>query len=230
MASGATFSSPGDDAMMMGDILLTDVEVPVVMPRLAAESIDVTAVHTHLTRETPRLMFLHVESHGNAVKIAQSLRRALSILKLVAPSGVPALPPDFDLSLVESVMRQKGRVAGGGIVISVPRREVIMMNGMKIPAGMGVSSTLPFQPLGKREIAATGDLVLLATEVKPVTRVLAQHGIEVTTIHSHMLTESPRLFFLHYWARGDQEKVTKGLRAALDIMGSTPSGLADSNP
>jgi hypothetical protein len=64
MASAVTFSAPGDGAMMMGDILLTDDGVATVMSRLAAESIDVTALHTHLTRENPRLMFLHVESHG----------------------------------------------------------------------------------------------------------------------------------------------------------------------
>ena len=218
MASNVTFSAPGDGAMMMGDILLTDEEVPTVIRRLGTESIDVTALHTHLTRETPRLMFLHVESHGNAVKIAQGLRQALSILKLTPPTGIPPLPMDFDLSAVEAVVGQKGRVAGGGVVMNVPRREAITMNGMRIPASMGTSSTLLFQPLGKARVAVTGDLVLLAPEVNPVIRVLAQHGIEVTTIHSHMLTESPRLFFLHYWAADEQVKVTSGLRAALDIM------------
>ena len=222
IASSATFSAPGDGAMMMGDILLTDEEVPNVISRLGAESIDVTALHTHLTRETPRLMFVHVEAHGNAVKIAQGLRRALSVLKLTPPIGVPPLPTDFDLSTVEAVMGQKGRVAGGGVVMNVPRREVVTMHGVKIPASMGVSSTLLFQPLGKGKIAIAGDLVLLAPEVNPVIRVLAQYGIEVTTIHSHMLTESPRLFFLHYWAVDDQAKVTRGLRAALDLINSTP--------
>jgi len=220
MASNVTFSAPGDGAMMMGDILLTDEEVPTVIPRLGAESIDVTALHTHLTRETPRLMFLHVERHGNALKIAQSLRQALSILRFTPPTGIPPLPTDFDLSAVEAVMGQKGRVAGGGVVMNVPRREAITMNGMRIPASMGTSSTLLFQPLGKARVAVTGDLVLLASEVNPVIRVLAQHGIEVTTIHSHMLTESPRLFFFHYWAADEQAKITRGLRAALDIMNS----------
>jgi hypothetical protein len=96
------------------------------------------------------------------------------------------------------------------------------MHGVKLPASMGSTSTLLFQPLARGKVAITGDLVLLAPEVNPVIRVFVQHGIEITTIHSHMLNESPRLFFLHYWAADDQAKVMKGLRAALDIMNSAP--------
>jgi Domain of Unknown Function (DUF1259) len=222
MASSVTFSAPGDGAMMMGDLLATDEEVPAVMSRLAAESIDITALHTHLIRETPRLMFMHVESHGDAVKIAQSLRRALSGLKLTPPTAIPPLPTDFDLSALETMMGQKGRAAGGGVVMNVPRRETVTAQGMTVPESMGSASVLHFQPLGKGKVAITGDLVLVAPEVNPVIRVLVQNGIEITTIHSHMLTESPRLFFLHYWAVDDQAKVTKGLRAALDMMTSAP--------
>jgi hypothetical protein len=223
MASSVTFSAPGDDAMMMGDLLMTDEEVPIVIPRLGVESIEVTAVHTHLTRETPRLMFVHVQSHGNAAKIAESLRRALGVLKLTPPTNIPPLPTDFDLSILETAMGRKGRVAGGGVVISVPRGEVVIMDGVKLPASMGISSTLLFQALPKGRIAITGDLVLLAPELNPVIRALAQNGIEVTTVHSHMLSESPRLFFLHYWANDDQARVTKGLRAALDLTNTLPS-------
>ncbi len=222
MASSATFSAPGDDAMMMGDLLVTEEEVATVMPRLAAESVEVTAIHTHLTHESPRLMFLHVEGHGNAVKMAQSLRRALSVLKLTPPTGIPPLPADFDLSKLEAAMGEKGGIGGGAVNMLLPRREAVTMNGMKVPASMASTSVMHFQPLGKGKVAATGDLVLLAQEVHPVIVALAQQGIEVTTIHNHMLSESPRLFFLHYWAVDDQAKITRGLRAALNIMNSAP--------
>jgi hypothetical protein len=139
-------------------------------------------------------------------------------LKFTAPIGIASLPADFDLSAIETIIGQKGRLAGGGFVMNVPRRETIMMHGMKVPASMGSTSVLLFQPLGNGRMIITGDLVLLAAEVNPVIRALSQNGIEVTTIHSHMLTESPRLFFLHYWASDDQAKVTKGLRSALDII------------
>jgi hypothetical protein len=58
--------------------------------------------------------------------------------------------------------------------------------------------------------------VLTADEVNPVLRTLRDNGIDVTALHSHMLDEQPRLFFMHFWAVDDAEKLAKGLRAALD--------------
>jgi hypothetical protein len=45
---------------------------------------------------------------------------------------------------------------------------------------------------------------------------LRENGIEVTAVHSHMLAERPRLFFMHFWANDQAIKLAKGLRAALD--------------
>jgi len=51
--------------------------------------------------------------------------------------------------------------------------------------------------------AITGDFVLIASEVNPVIRALRDNGIQVTAVHSHMLVESPRFFFMHFWANDD---------------------------
>lgn len=64
----------------------------------------------------------------------------------------------------------------------------------------------------------TGDFVMIASEVSPVLRALRTNGIEVTALHSHMLTETPRLLFMHFWANDDAVKLAKGVRAALDQM------------
>ena len=71
--------------------------------------------------------------------------------------------------------------------------------------------------------AITGDLVLIGSEVTDVVRALRQNGIDVTAIHSHMLTEQPRIIFLHFWANDDALKLARGLRAALDKTASTKS-------
>jgi hypothetical protein len=62
----------------------------------------------------------------------------------------------------------------------------------------------------------TGDFVLVADEVNPVIKTLRENGIEVMALHSHMLAEQPRLFFMHFWANDDSIRLSKGLRAALD--------------
>ena len=71
---------------------------------------------------------------------------------------------------------------------------------------------------GGGKAAITGDFVLAAGEVNPVIKALRANGIEVTALHSHMLDEQPRLFFMHFWANDDAVKLAKGLRAALDHM------------
>jgi hypothetical protein len=94
---------------------------------------------------------------------------------------------------------------------------------VEIPNSMGVATAINFQPSGTGRAAITGDFVLLTSEVNPVIRVLGQNGIGVTALHSHMLDETPRLFFMHFWANDDAIKLAHGLRVALDLTGSQKS-------
>jgi hypothetical protein len=88
---------------------------------------------------------------------------------------------------------------------------------------MGVAQGINFQPTGGGKAAITGDFVLTSDEVNPVIKALLTNGIEVTAVHSHMLDEQPRLFFMHFWANDDAVKLAKGLRAALDKTASSKS-------
>ena len=98
-------------------------------------------------------------------------------------------------------------------------------NGTQLvpPGPMGMATGINFQPTGGGKAAITGDFVLTGNEVNPVIQALRSNGIEVTAVHSHMLDEQPRLFFLHFWANDDAVKLAKGLRAALDKTASTKS-------
>ena len=87
---------------------------------------------------------------------------------------------------------------------------------MEIPPAMGVATAINFQPTGNGRAAITGDFVLTADEVNPVLRTMDQQGIAVTALHSHMLTEEPRLFFMHFWANDDAMRLARGLRMALE--------------
>ena len=85
---------------------------------------------------------------------------------------------------------------------------------MEVPPSVGMATALNFQFVEGR-VAATGDFVLVGEEVNPVIRELESHGIQVTALHSHMLREMPRLFFMHFWALDDPARVAAGLKAAL---------------
>jgi hypothetical protein len=93
-------------------------------------------------------------------------------------------------------------------------------DGMTVPPALGVATAINFQPTGDGKAAITGDFVLLGKEANPVMKALRDNGIQVTALHSHMLTEEPRLFFMHFWANDDAAKLARGLRVALDQTNS----------
>jgi hypothetical protein len=211
------------EVMAMGDLVLLETEINLVMSALVARGIEVTAVHNHLLRANPAPFYMHVGGHGDAVALATAVRAAL------AESGTPLEAPpapaaasavDLDTAQLDQVIGVKGQSIGGVYQFAVPRRDAISDHGMIMtPAGpMGLATGINFQPTGGGKAAITGDFVLASDEVNPVVKTLRENGIEVTAIHSHMLTEEPRLFFMHFWANDDAVKLARGLHAAFEKM------------
>jgi len=209
-------------AMAMGDLVLLETEINPVMSKLIENGIEITAVHNHLLRANPATFYMHIEGHGDPVKLADAIRTGLAEsktpleAKAAATASAPAI--DLDTAQLEKILGAKGKANGGVYQFGVPRRDAISESGMKLnpAAPMGGATAINFQPTGGGKAAITGDFVLTADEVNPVIRELRSHGIEVTAIHSHMLKEQPRLFFMHFWANDDALKLARGLRAALD--------------
>lgn len=208
----------GGKAMALGDLVLTTDEAGPVMQRLQEGGISQTALHNHLLGENPRLMYMHVMAEGDPAKLAETLRTALGESKTpltVAPPAAPSATIDLDTTAVARALGYTGKVNGGVYQVSVPRAERIVDMGQEIPPSMGVATAINFQPTGGGKAAITGDFVLIGSEVNPVIRTLRENGIQVTAVHSHMLQESPRLFFMHFWANDDATKLATALHAAL---------------
>jgi hypothetical protein len=218
LGSWVAFKKMGSDAMVMGDLVLTEDEVSPVMMKLQQGGIEQTALHNHVLGETPRVMYMHIMGHGDPVKMAQAIHDALALSKtpFTAPSAAPSQDIGIDTNQIDQIMRYSGKVNGGVYQFSIPRSERITDGGMEVPPAMGTAIAINFQPTGSGKAAITGDYVMLASEVNPVIRALRDNGIEVTALHSHMLNEAPRLFFMHFWANDDALKLARGLRAALD--------------
>jgi len=211
-----------DGVVAMGDLVLADDELNPVIAKLQAGGVEQTAIHHHLMRESPRVYYVHIHGHGNPVKIAETVKSALALTKVPppAPPAAAAGPLGIDTTALAQALGYTGRVNGGVYQVSVPRAEVIREAGIVIPPSMGVATAINIQPTGGGRVLATGDFVLKQAEVNPVIRVLRSHGIEVTALHSHMIDESPRLFFMHFWGDGEALAVAGGLRAALDATNS----------
>ncbi|MEO6840348.1 MAG: DUF1259 domain-containing protein [Bradyrhizobium sp.] len=220
------FKPMGSQAMVMGDLVLLEAEINPVMAKLIEGGLDITAVHNHLLRASPATFYMHIGGHGDPAKMAAVIHDALAVSKtpMTAPAA-PATPPavDLDSAQIEQIIGAKGQANGGVLQFNVPRRDAVTMEGMQMaPVGpIGVAEAINFQPTGHGKAAITGDFVLTDTEVNPVLKTLRANGIDVTALHSHMLMENPRLFFMHFWANDDAIKLAKGLRAALDKAATT---------
>ncbi len=224
LGSYAAFKQVGDQAMVMGDLVLLDQEVPAVTSGLLSGGLDVTAVHNHLNEMSPHVMYVHYEGHGDAVQLAKSLRQALSASG--TPLGSPAPPaaaggPVLDTKPIEQALGRPGREIGAGVFqVTAARMEAITAMGHPLLPAMGIATVMNFQPMAEGRAAITGDFVLLDKEVNPVARTLRQHDIDVTALHNHGLQDSPRLFYMHFWATDDAVKLARGLKAALDQTNS----------
>lgn len=223
LGSWLAFKKAGNDAIVMGDLVLAESEVEPVMMKLQQEGIEQTALHNHLLNESPRVMYMHVAGHGDAAKLAAALKSALALTKTPAAAPAPAAKQQnlgIDTAQIDKTLGYQGKNNNGIYQFSVPRAETIHDMDTEIPPSMGTATSINFQPTGNGRAAITGDFVLLGTEVNPVIKALRDNGIQVTAVHTHMLTEDPHLFFMHFWANSDAVKLAKGLRAALDKTNS----------
>ena len=215
--AGFVQAASGGPAVTMGDLVLLDSELDPVLGELSAGGFGILAIHNHLAGESPHLLYVHFHGHGDAAGLAKTLKAALAKTKTPAP-GKPAAAPSAEqtqtFEKLQAALGRRGTMAGTVLQVGVPRSEAIRDGGMEVPASLGMSTALNFQTVGA-EVATSGDFVLVADEVNPVLRELRAHGIAPTALHSHMLTETPRLFFMHFWAVGTPEAIGAGLKSAL---------------
>jgi uncharacterized protein DUF1259 len=226
LGTWVAFKRMGDRTLVMGDLVLTENEVTPVLSTLQKGGIETTALHNHVLNESPRMMYMHIHAVGDAGNIAKTIHDALALTTtpIAAPAaGSQTADIRIDTKQIDQILGQSGKANSGVYQYSIARADEITdtvmtpeSHGTVIPPAMGIAQAINFQPTGEGKAAITGDFVLIASEVNPVIKALRDNGIEVTALHSHMLTENPRLFFMHFWANDDALKLARGLRAALD--------------
>src|SRR4029453_15563439 len=136
----------------------------------------------------PATMYMHIEGHGDASKLAQTIHDALGLSHTpLAAQPAPASSEslDLDTAAIEKIFDKKGKVSGGVYQFSIPRAESIKEGGLEVPVSMGTAIAINFHPTGQGKAAGAGDFALTAGEVNPVLRSLRANGIEVTALQSH---------------------------------------------
>jgi uncharacterized protein DUF1259 len=229
LGSYVAFVDTGNGAAVMGDLVLTEPEVSPVIAKLQEEGLDVTAVHNHLLREQPKVMYVHYGGmNPDAAALARGVRAALQASATpVGAASAPAPPGDlgFDAAEIDHILGQKGKTTGTVLKYSVGRKETLTMgpSGPRLTPGLGAATVINFQALGGGRAAVTGDFALIGSEVAPLTRALRSHGIEVTAAHSHMTDDQPHLYYVHFFAAAPAGQLAQGLRGGLDATNSAGS-------
>ena len=220
LMSWAAFVKSGSTAISYGDLVLLDDEINPVISKLEERGIELSALHNHLLHENPRIMYIHFVGRGNEVEMAKGIWEALALTKspLVSTPASQEVKPELAKE-IERIIGYEGSMGGGVFHITVSSNDVhVHAMDAAIPGSMGMNTPLNFQFDGKNA-AINGDFMLLPAELNPVIKVLRANGIEVASVHNHMLDDEPRLIFMHFWAHGDAVDLAKGLKAALMRIG-----------
>jgi hypothetical protein len=213
--------------VMMGDLVLTQDQVNPVMSALLDNDIQVTALHNHFLWDEPRLFFMHVHGSGTAQDLAKRVKPALDLITKApgstptAPASAPKAPADLDTAKLAQIVGHQGDQSGAVYKITVGRDDLKLTEmGAPINARMGLNTWAAF--VGTNEKAAVaGDVAMLANEVQPVLKALRKNGLDVVSIHQHMIGTQPSIYFLHYWGTGSADKLAAGFKEALDQLGRT---------
>ena len=202
------------EVMMMGDIVLLETEFKSVLQKLDQRGIDISAIHNHILNEKPKIMYMHVMAMGAPVDLTGKMKEVLQLTATPLAATFADTSSAMNWDSLETIIGLKGKKEGNVIKFGVPRQERIKDQGMEIPENFGVNSTFNFQKAGNKA-AVTGDFVLIPSEVNTIQKILGRAGLLVTALHSHMLFEEPRLFFLHFWGVGDPQKIAIALHDVL---------------
>ena len=213
----------GDGGMevLMGDLVLTQEEVNPVLSALLDHGFEVSALHNHFFFDEPRMSFMHVHAHGNAMALARDIKPALDLIPKppASPSAPAAAAPAFNLAALDKIVGQKGEALGPVYKFTLGRDDLnLKEHGAAINARMGLNSWAAFAG-NESDAQIAGDIAMRESEVNPVLKALRAHKLNVVAIHHHMLGTQPPVIFLHYWGRGTSVDLATGFRAALDVLG-----------
>jgi hypothetical protein len=222
LGAWAAFTRAGDNAMVMGDIVLLENEVNPVMSAALNNGLEVTALHNHFVWDSPKIMFMHIGGMGDEATLAAAVGRVFGKLKEVirTPPSAPTAninpaKTSFDPEDVEQILGTAGTLNNGVYKVVIGRNA--KMGDHEIGKEMGVNTWAAFAG-SEQQAVVDGDFAMLESEVQGVLKALRAANINIVAIHNHMIGESPRFVFLHYWGVGPVEDLAKGLKAALDTQ------------
>ena len=216
--------------VLMGDLVLTEDEVNPVMSAILQNGLDVTALHNHFFWEQPRIFYMHVHGMGTAAELSRRVKPAIDLIDLAAKraqtsvtSAPPAAAGTVDGAALAKIIGHQGEQSGSVYKITIGRPDIdLREHGAAINARMGLNTWAAFAGSDADAMVA-GDVAMLEHEVTPVLKALRASDLNIVAIHHHMTDVKPVVIFLHYYGTGPAAKLAQGVRAAVDLLGKTPT-------
>jgi hypothetical protein len=224
LGSWAAFTPCRDSAMVMGDIIVTEDDLKPVQQEVIRQGFTITAIHNHFVRNRPNVMYMHIDGKGKVEELSAGVRAIFDKVKESRrkdpkESKADSVINTLNFALIDSIIGYKGEMAKGVYKYTISRPDVALQeHGIPVSTFMGFNTWASWQGIPEKA-AVAGDFTMLEKEVAPVIKALVENGIEVVAVHNHMVHETPRIFFLHYWGVGNAEQLAKGLKAALNETG-----------
>ena len=228
LSSWAAFKATGkgEDAMVMGDMVVFQDEVDAAMDAAFKHGLEVTALHNHFFYDEPKVYFMHIDGHGQAVELATGVKAVWDAIKrvrvtLAQPAthfagAVPEPNGKIDARSIESITGLNAAINPDSVIkISTARPAV--MHGTEIGGTMGLTSWAAFSG-GDDWAVMDGDFIMTANEVQPVLKTLRGNGLHIVALHNHMISEQPAYYFTHFWGKGPVVELAKAFKAALDVQ------------
>jgi len=224
LSSWVAFTPCGDSAMVMGDLILTEIDLKWLQQEVINLGFSITAIHNHFVRNRPAVLYMHIDRTADITTLANGVKAIFNKIKEIRGVDPQSEKTDsvqntLNLAQLDAIMGHKGELNKGVYKYTIGRPDVqLQEHGVPVSSFMGFNTWAAWQGTPERA-AVCGDFTMLENEVAPVIKALVIHGLDVVAVHNHMVHEEPRIFFLHYWGVGNAEQMAKGLKAALDETG-----------
>jgi hypothetical protein len=222
LTSWASFQTVGDHVMLMGDMVLQEDQINPVMSAALNNGLEVTALHNHFLWDTPKIMFMHVGGMGNLEMLATGVGKVFAKVKETQSNKKPLPAISFDAARtsldpkpIEAIIGVPAEKVGDVYKVTLGR--TTQMDGHSAGKTMGVNTWAVFAGSNEKAIVE-GDFAMLESELQGVLKALRGADIAITSIHHHMVNETPKIVFLHYWGAGSVSKLAKAIKTALDTQ------------
>jgi uncharacterized protein DUF1259 len=219
LTSWAAFQKAGDHVMVMGDMVVLEDQVNPVMSAALENGLEVSALHNHFLWDAPKVMFMHIGGMGEETMLAGAVGKVFAKIQdtsdgkgEVPRAEISPAQTSLDPKIIEDLLGVKGQLASGVYKVTIGRTTT--MHGHDVGNAMGVNTWAAFAGSDEKAVV-DGDFIMFESELQPVLKALRGAGIHIVAIHNHMVGESPRTVFLHYWGVGPTRELAQGLKAAL---------------